>query len=162
MAARFTDNEVAALPAEPKPVAEDYRQRLRLRDKRGHREAELELDGAAGSRFWIVARQASSNALDFPVILAVSPVGSNLRFRLRRHNGKSREHTNPIERNTFYDFHIHMATERYQQLGMKEDSYAEPTERYGDYHGALTSLCTDCAVELAAGAQNALFPEFEA
>jgi hypothetical protein len=44
---------------------------------------------------------------------------------LRRHNGKSHEHTNQIEAGAFYDFHIHRATERYQELGMREDAYAE-------------------------------------
>jgi hypothetical protein len=51
---------------------------------------------------------------------------------LRRHNGRSHEHTNQIEASTFYDFHIHMATERYQELGMREDAYAEATDRFGD------------------------------
>ena len=51
---------------------------------------------------------------------------SNRVFRLRRYNGKSHEHTNPIEKEIFYDFHIHTATERYQVLeNKKEDTYAE-------------------------------------
>ena len=58
------------------------------------------------------------------------------------------EHTNRIERQTFYDFHIHMATERYQQLGNRdprEDAYAEVTDRYGDATGALDCLLADAA-----------------
>jgi hypothetical protein len=65
-------------------------------------------------------------------------------FRLRRHNGKSHEHTNPIEKNTFYGFHIHTATERYQQSGYREDTYAEETNRYADYHGAIECMLRDC------------------
>ena len=95
--------------------------------------------------------------MDFSIILAVCPVDSNQVFRLRRHNGKSHEHTNQIERSEFYDFHIHMATERYQYLGMREDAYAEPTDRYGDFEAALQCLLTDCGFEFPATPQQSLF-----
>ena len=35
-----------------------------------------------------------------------------------------------MEASTFYDFHIHMATERYQEPGMRGDAYAEATDRF--------------------------------
>ncbi|HXE31508.1 MAG TPA: hypothetical protein VN515_06880 [Terriglobales bacterium] len=159
MAIRFTDDEIAQLLAEPKPLPADFRQRLRLHQKRGHREAALGITGADGTQFWLLARQSSLNVLDFSIILAVTPVGSGSRFRLRRHNGKSHEHSNAIERDLFYDFHIHMATQRYQELGMKEDSYAEPTERYSDLVGALECFYADCAILLSPGGQETLFPE---
>ncbi len=72
---------------------------------------------------------------------------SNRVFRLRRCNGKSHEHTNLIEKQTFYEFHIHMATERYQREGENEDWYAEPTDRYGDLSGAIDCLIADCAFQ---------------
>ena len=146
MAARYTDDEIAALLAEPKPLGVDFRQRLRLREKRGPREAELGITGTAGSQFWILGRQASFNALDFSIILAVTPTGSNLRFRLRRHSGRSHEHAGQTARSSFYDFHIRMATLRHQELGMKEDAFAERTDRYGDYGGALRCLFSDCGI----------------
>ncbi len=49
-----------------------------------------------------------------------------------------------MEEQTFYDFHIHMATERYQRTGNREDTYAEPTDRYSDMEGAFTCLLADC------------------
>jgi len=55
--------------------------------------------------------------LDFSIILAYCPEASNQLFRLRRYNGKSHEHTNTIEADKFYNYHIHTATERYQELG---------------------------------------------
>ena len=67
-------------------------------------------------------RQNKINRLDFSVILAVRVPQSNLLFRLRRYNGKSHEHTNHIEGDTFYDYHIHMATERYQEIGTRKDA----------------------------------------
>ena len=102
------------------------------------------------------------NILDFSIILAVCPAGSNQLFRLRRHNGKSHEHTNQIEASTFYDFHIHMATERYQELGMREDAYAEATDRFGDFDGALRCLLDDGGFEMPADPNLRLFDEDEA
>ncbi len=162
MAARYTDPEIQQLLAERKPLPDDYRKKLKLRDKRGHREAELPVTGASGSEFRLIARQNSLNVLDFSIILAVCPPGSNQLFRLRRHNGKSHEHTNQIEGNTFYDFHIHMATQRYQELGMREDTYAEPTDRFGDYESALRCLIDDCGFETPPDPQIRLFEEGEA
>jgi hypothetical protein len=42
-----------------------------------------------------------------------------------RYNVKNRKHTNHIKKNIFYDFHIHMATGCYRELGTREDAYAE-------------------------------------
>ena len=97
------------------------------------------------------------NALDFSIILAVIPQGSNQPFNVRRYNGKSHEHTNHIEQNTFYDFHIHMATERYQDRNEeKVEAYAEPDERYSDFHGALRCILEDCNFQIPEGDQLTL------
>jgi hypothetical protein len=149
MAARYTDSDIQQLLAERKLLPDEYRKKLNLREKRGHREAELSVTGAAGVEFRLIARQNSLNVLDFSIILAVCPAGSNQLFRLRRHNGKSHEHTNQIEASTFYDFHIHMATERYQELGMREDAYAEATDRFGDFDSALRCRVDDCGLEIS-------------
>ena len=93
----------------------------------------------------MIVRQSSNNPLDFSVILAVRVEQSNRLFRLRRYNGKSHEHRNLIENEVFYDFHIHTATARYQGLGTREDAYAEPTNRYGDYNEALLCLIADAS-----------------
>jgi hypothetical protein len=159
MAARYTDSEIQQLLAERKPLPEEYRKKLKLREKRGHREAELSVTGAAGTEFRLIARQNSLNVLDFSIILAACPAGSSQLFRLRRHNGKSHEHTNQIEQSTFYDFHIHMATERYQELGTREDAFAEATDRFGDYESALRCLVDDCGFELPLSPQIDLFDE---
>lgn len=97
--------------------------------------------------------------IDFSVILAVRVPGSNQLFRLRRYNGKSQEHSNRIEGVKFYDFHIHVATERYQELGTREDAYADPTDRYGDYQGALRCLIADANLEVPPDLQVDLFEE---
>jgi len=91
------------------------------------------------------------------VILGVFPEQSNVLFRLRRYNGKSHEHSNTIEIEKFYNFHIHTATERYQELGRDEDAYAEPTERYADLHSAINCMLQDCGFTVPADQQETLF-----
>lgn len=82
---------------------------------------------------------------------------SNLLFRIRRYNGKSHEHTNRIEGNSFYDYHIHIATERYQQLGFDEDGYAEISKAYTDIHSAMECFKNDCNIALPDDKQFRLF-----
>ena len=130
-----------------------------MRPKRGHAERNMDLTGNAQSKFRLILRQSKLNPLDFSIILAIRVPKSNQIFRLRRYNGKSHEHTNHIEDVTFYDFHIHTATERYQQLGPREDAYAEPTDRYGDFHGALRCLIEDANIEVPLQQQGHLFEE---
>ena len=153
----LTDGEIAALLSEPKVLPPDYLSRVSLRHKRGHKERELDCSGANGSEFRLILRQAIHNALDFSAILAYCPAGSSQLFRLRRYNGKSHEHTNQIEKQTFYDFHIHLATGRYQSSGLREDAFATPTNRYADFHGGLNCLLTDCSFEIPPGNTLSLF-----
>ena len=117
MPADFSDAEIARLISEPKQLPSDWRTRLNMRPKRGHKEQQLDLAGESGSEFRIILRQNNVNPLDFSAILAVRIPQSNRFFRLLRYNGKSHQHTNQIEGDTFYDFHIHAATQRYQDIG---------------------------------------------
>jgi hypothetical protein len=159
MAAKYSENEIMTLIRERKPLAEDFPTRLQLRDKRGHKERELEVQGADGNQFRLILRQSDFNSLDFSLILAVQPKDTNLLFRLRRYNGKSHQHTNHIEKNTFYDFHIHMATVRYQDFGTREDAYAEPTDRFTDFYSALNCMLQDCGFDVPKGLEEKLFEE---
>ena len=159
MSRTYSDQEIKSLMEERKSLPVDWRDRIRLRPKRGHEEQHLELTGDAASEFRLILRQNKINPLDFSIILAVRVPQSNRLFRLRRYNGKSHEHTNQIEAVTFYDFHIHSATERYQEIGMREDAYAEPTDRYGDFHSALRCLIDDAHLEVPREPQSSLFEE---
>ena len=151
------DAEIAALLAEPKPLPDDYRTRLQIKPKRGHQERELDVTGAQGAKFRVILRQSLLNPLDFSVILAYLPPQATTPFRLCRFNGKSHEHTNKLEGNTFYDFHIHRATARYQQSGLREDAFAEPTNRYQDLATAQRCLVQDCGFQLPPNVQSELF-----
>lgn len=159
MAVTYTDAQIARLVAEEKPLPADWPQRFRRKPKRGHDERELSVAGSEGNQFRIIFRKSQSNLLDFSVILGVEIPLSNRPFRLRRHNGKSHEHTNQIEGDSFYDFHIHMATERYQLLGgrePREDAYAEVTDRYSDARGALACMLEDAGF-IVVGPQTPMF-----
>ncbi len=159
MAVMFLEHEIESLIQERKLLPPDWRSRIRLKSKRGHDEQHLDLAGDTGGEFRLILRQNKINALDFSVILAVRVPGSSQFFRLRRYNGKSQEHTNKIEGVKFYDFHIHVAKERYQEFGTREDAYAEPTDRYGDYHGVLRCLIDDANLVIPPELQSDLFEE---
>ncbi len=159
MAVRLTDQEIDCLLREPKPLPADVWAKVRLRPKRGHKERQLDVKSAAGQEFRLILRQSNLNPLDFSVIVAFLPPQTNQVFRLRRYNGKSHEHTNTIEEQVFYDFHVHSATERYQDLGADEDAYAEPTDAYSDFRQALACAFRDCGFEVPTGGQEALFEE---
>jgi hypothetical protein len=159
MATKYSDADIRAMIKEKKYLPKDFRSKIRLREKRGHKEQELDIQGATGHQFRLVLRQSSYNTLDFSIILGVFPAESTQLFRLRRYNGKSHEHTNIIESVKFYDYHIHTATERYQKLGMREDSYAEPSDRFADLHTAINYMFKDCGFELPQDPQLRLFEE---
>jgi len=157
MADILSDQEIRDLVKEKKPLPPDYRAKIQVRPKRGHKEREMDLQGEDGNEFRLILRQSVLNPIDFSSILAYRPAQSNILFRLCRYNGKSHEHTNLIEGGTFYDYHIHQATERYQNMGAREDSYAEPTDRFSDFHQALSCLIGDCGFEIPPGTQASLF-----
>ncbi|MCA1840753.1 MAG: hypothetical protein ABR507_06715 [Actinomycetota bacterium] len=104
----------------------------------------------------MILRQSDANPLDFSVIIAYNMPRSNQWFRLRRYNGRSHTHTNTIEKNSFFEFHIHTATERYQGSGLREDAYAEPTNRYSDFQSAL-HIAVDDLFQVPEIPQGSLF-----
>lgn len=135
----------------------DFRSRVQPRPKRGHRERDLDITGEDSSGFRLIIRESMLNPLDFSVVLAYRLPQSSDLFRLRRYNGLAHEHTNSMERQSFYNFHIHQATQRYQELGADEDSYAEPTDRYGDLQQAIDCMLVDCNFDVPPQLQERLF-----
>lgn len=150
MAVRYTDDEISSMLTERKPLPADWQTRIRLLSKSTHQERHLDVRGEHERVFRLILRKSLRDPMDFSVILAVREGASNRFFRLRRYNGKH-QHSNSIESETFRDFHIHIATERYQRIGAREDHYARPTDRYGDYDKALKCLMKDANFEPPAG-----------
>lgn len=56
---------------------------------------------------------------------------------------KNHEHINKIENQKIKGFHIHKATQRYQEMGFREEGYAETSKRYVDWRTALNSMLAD-------------------
>lgn len=153
MEVTLTDIEIQELINEPKPLPENFLERLKLKTKRGHKEADLDIGGVNGSKFRIIIRQSKADPFDFSVILGYQVPKTNVMFRLRRYNGRSHEHTNKLENDRFSGSHIHQATLRYQQLGLREDEFAESTNKYADLHGAIHCLLNECSFILPTNSQ---------
>lgn len=79
----LAEEEISALVSEKKLLPADYRNKIRVRPKRGHKEREMDLRGEYGSDFRLILRQSIFNPLDFSVILAYRPPQSNIIFRLK-------------------------------------------------------------------------------
>jgi len=138
------DSEIKALIEEEKSIPDGLWWPMKMSERNNHKHKGFEISCESGSRFVVKARQSCVNPMDFSIILGYVLPGSYTVFRLRRYNGKSHRHTNVLEATTFYDFHIHIATERYQTRGFKEDHFAETTNRFYDLASAVQCLIDDC------------------
>jgi len=159
VAVQFSDKDIKRLIEEEKPLPENYRSLIQVKPKRGHSERELNVKGKENNDFRLILRQSLSNPIDFSIILAHQPRNSNQLFRLLRCNGKSHEHTNTIENTKFYDFHIHLATERYQDIGAKEDWFATPTNGFVSFQEAIIYMLKEGNFELPTSPQGLLFED---
>ena len=155
----FTDEEIQSLIAEEKHFRGSIDEMMNFKESDGHKRSSVEILCADGNLFVIKLRQNLNNVNDFSAILAFQERGCNKDFKIRRYNGKSHEHSNKLEGDKFYAFHIHMATQRYQDIGRKEESFAEATNRYSDLRGALKCLLKDCNVIAKLNPQTSLFSE---
>jgi hypothetical protein len=147
VAAILTDREIGELVSERKPEIDPVGLLSGLKPDLGQRRAKVTIIGALGSRFDLHVRQSDRDPYDFSVILTyVTPTGRAV--NLRRHNGPSHPHVNPIE-NTKVGLvcHIHEATERYQRRGFDIEGYAKATSSYTDLDGALRSMLRDANFE---------------
>ena len=149
----FPDNEIKELTLERKEYNGTIADFLNFKESDGHKRSAIEIPRPDGSAFIVKLRQNTNTLNDFSAILAFQQKGINKDFKLRRYNGLH-EHTNKLENIKFFDFHIHYATQRYQEASRREESYAEITDRYFDIKGALKCLIDDCLLELL------LFPLF--
>lgn len=138
----LTDADISALLAEPKPEVNPrglLRKFANTSPRDGHRRDALAVTGAAGSRFLLALRQSIFDPYDFSVILtAILPEGS---LNLRRHNGTSHTHSNPIEGDRFGGVcHVHEATERYQRRGSEAEHFARATTEFTDLATAVSAM----------------------
>ena len=153
----YTDQEIQELIAETKILSPNWGKRFKKGDSRSSTTFTFEINGKNNKIFYILKRVNNINKNKFSVILGVNIDSQKKMFRLRRYDSKEK-HTNPIEKITFNDFHIHTATERYQKYGTKEeDKYAEVTNRFENVDNALECLINDCGFIIEETPQMSLF-----
>ncbi len=140
----LSEDSIRELIAERKPIPDGLKPLTRLIERNKHLRREYEVKSKAGNSFVIKLRKSTLNPFDFSVILGYQLPGVNTIFHLRRYNG-THYHSNTIENVRFRTFHIHTATERYQNLGGKNsEHFAEMTTRYADLDGAIECMLEDC------------------
>ena len=152
------DEEIKQLIEERKDYNDSFAGMLNFKESDGHKKTSIEILRPDGSFFIIKLRQNTNTLNDFSAIIAFQEKGINKDFKLRRYNGKH-EHTNRLENEKFYNFHIHYATKRYQDARRKEESYAEETNRYSDINGVLKCLIDDCNIQVKTDPQGFLFKD---
>ena len=162
----LSDIEIQQLLAEPKPLAPNWGNRLRLVPKAQEAFAQraLSLQLSNGHEFSLVLRSNRLSPLDFSVILVFRDTDGS-EYVLRRHNGAHpSRHTNEYEKRLNLPnaelpicFHRHLATERYQKVGLKIDGYAEQANDYGDIRTAQDAMIRDAGFVLPQIIQPPLF-----
>ena len=161
----LTDGEIQDLIDEPKTMGCSVDSLLSgMKSKLGgkgvsHLQNSRKFPRSNGVGEWLIyLRRSKEYMFDFSCGLKFIPKGRKQAFTLIRYNGKSHYHTNRLENeNPFYDFHIHRATEKYQNSSYGEEHYAIPTERYADIHGAFRCLLVDCQARPLDDRQARLF-----
>jgi hypothetical protein len=142
----LTQDRIDELIAEAKSVPEGLSQSPLQQMKQHHQylRKDFKIQTTAGNEFIVILRQSTRDVFDFSAILGYQLPGFNTIFRLKRYNGRH-THSNSIEKTKInHGFHIHTATERYQKVSLKEESFAEETDRYTNLSGAVQCLLQDC------------------
>jgi len=142
------DEAIEALIRLRKPIPDGlhpFTKRTVSRNRSIH--IEFDVDCVTGDRFVVMIRQSEINPLGFSCILGYRLPGFTTIFRLRRYNG-IHTHSNTIEKTPeFRNFHRHTATKRYQELGAKEDHFAELDDRFHNLDEAIKCLLDDCGFQ---------------
>lgn len=141
---RFTDEQIKELIDEKKRFKIGWERKLNFKQQGKQKTISLEIEGEQ-NQFTIILRANIIDPESFSAIFAVIPKDSTQVFRLRRYDGGSHRHANKIEGTVIdHECHIHFATERYQELGNKEEDYAEQTDRFTNLEEAFRCLIEDC------------------
>jgi hypothetical protein len=140
----ISEARIAELIAEEKGLPSGLEPLTSFTLRNQHHRKDFKVVAPSGNEFLVAIRRSALNVLDFSVILGYQLPYLHTIFRLRRYNGKSHHHTNTLEKELFYDFHVHIATERYQRPGFHEDHFAVVTNRYYSLESAVQCLLNDC------------------
>lgn len=142
------DAEIQKLIEDIKPVPYQVINSIKLKAKedKKHLVWAYKIHSESGNAFVLRIRQNTIYSFDFSVILLYEDDDNNLHI-IKRYNG-IHTHTNKIEKNKIRGFHIHTTTERYQEKRYNPEGYAEATEAYSDWKGALNMMIKDCNFDI--------------
>jgi hypothetical protein len=149
MARIITDSQITELLAVRKPVPGRLLKNLkhRLRPVNRSMVADTTIRSDDGRTFVIAGRRSAVDVCRFSIRLSV--YWARRWINLIRCNGLHGEHRNLLEMRSGDGvpvvpkdtFHVHYATERYQLFDKDAEYYAEPTDEYYSYEGAVEYLC---------------------
>jgi hypothetical protein len=134
----LTDDKIAQLLATPKRVENPQ---ARYKQEGQHIRRDFRVVSEDGEyRFTLFTRQSTRIAESFSAgLLWHAKTGEDV--MLLRCNGSDHPHPNVIERERIeFQFHVHLATERYIQANRKPEGYAQETQIYHTLDGALHHL----------------------
>ena len=153
----LTDEEINKLVKEPKALPYDWHIKNPPTKNNVEILQTVQIIGENNTTFILKLRQNAVKSDNFCLTLAYKDIDSGKLFHLKRYDSLA-EHTNKIEKESFEGFHIHTATKRYQEFGLKrEDVYAQITDRFDDYENALKCLLEDCNFTVGIDPQMNLF-----
>lgn len=133
----YREKEINELINEPKNLPEYWDEDIYVLNH-------MDIVGENGNKFRIYVRYYKECDTSFSVVFGVLHPLNNDFFCIRRYNGNNHIHYNRIENNEkISGFHIHIATERYQERNQEEESYAIETDRYTNVKEALECLIED-------------------
>ncbi|MBV2132019.1 hypothetical protein KRX52_04300 [Pseudomonas sp. MAP12] len=142
----LSDQQIAELIATPKRVINPG---MKPKLQKASIQVTYELEEVhGGRRFLLYLRSNPRDPESFSCGLAYVLDGPDKMVTLCRYNGSNHVHYNPIEsgEQIAHQCHIHTATQRYMEIGDKCDKFAESTDRYSDFDGAVSCILQDCSI----------------
>jgi hypothetical protein len=145
----LTDTEINQYLQEEKKLKDkDFKEKV----DRGNKTTLFEVKSKSGNKYILRIRNSKSHVANWSVILSI--IIKNKEYILTRYNGNYHAHTNSIEKNSISGFHIHHATERYQEKNYKIDGYATATSEYSTISGAIKKMIRNLHISI--GGYNSL------
>lgn len=136
----MTDAELQELIALPKILTIAGVKKIAERKvEPAYRRADVQLDADSENEFFLKVRESLDDPADFSVILSVR-LKSGEQLNLIRCNGGSHSHKNLIEKTKIRGQHIHMATQRYIDMGCKAEGFAQGTKDYNSLDEAVDCM----------------------
>lgn len=138
----LNDVEIDLLIKSPKICAD--KQSIKWKTHEKSRKLEIVVTSIDGLHSFVMyLRQNEIHENDFSCGLRLVRSGQD-DVTLARYNGSSHRHVNKIEKDEIsFKCHIHLATERYWNIGRKIEDYATSTVRYSNLSGAIQCMLVD-------------------